>query len=284
MNTEVATLPSAPSLVTKIAGRYGVDPGKLLTTLKATAFRQKPGVEITNEQMMALLVVADQYQLNPFTKEIYAFEDRGAIVPTVSVDGWSRIINSHHDLDGVEFRYSDETTTPTGGKECPEWCEAVIYHKGRSRPTVVREYLDEVYRPPFNNGRPGPWQTHTKRFLRHKALIQASRVAFGFAGIYDQDEGERIIEAQSVRVQPAQSAEVADLSARLRDRAAQPALAHDPQIVDVRIDDRVPEPAEPAAPPSEAESAPAAGPTGYLCECMERSEADDHCTHCGAVR
>jgi len=36
--------------------------------------------------------------------------------------------------------------------------------------------------------------------LRHKALIQAARLAFGFSGIYDQDEAERIV---SARVGPA---------------------------------------------------------------------------------
>jgi hypothetical protein len=40
----------------------------------------------------------------------------------------------------------------------------------------------------------GPWKTHPKRMLRHKALIQCARLAFGFVGIYDQDEAERIIE------------------------------------------------------------------------------------------
>jgi hypothetical protein len=28
--------------------------------------------------------------------------------------------------------------------------------------------------------------------LRHKAMIQAARIAFGFAGIYDEDEAQRI--------------------------------------------------------------------------------------------
>ena len=31
--------------------------------------------------------------------------------------------------------------------------------------------------------------------LRHKAMIQCARLAFGFGGIYDQDEAERIVEA-----------------------------------------------------------------------------------------
>ena len=86
-------------LLARMAGKFGVDQGKLLETLKNTAFRQKNGPGVTNEQMMALLVVADQYGLNPFTKEIYAFPDKqNGIVPVVGVDGWSRIINSHPPL------------------------------------------------------------------------------------------------------------------------------------------------------------------------------------------
>ncbi|MCO2532685.1 phage recombination protein Bet, partial [Pseudomonas aeruginosa] len=45
------------------------------------------------------------------------------------------------------------------------------------------------------------------RMLRHKAMIQCARLAFGFAGIYDQDEAERIVERD---VTPAE--EVEDVS------------------------------------------------------------------------
>jgi type IV secretory pathway VirJ component len=34
--------------------------------------------------------------------------------------------------------------------------------------------------------------------LKHKARIQCARQAFGFAGIYDEDEAVRIIEAEVV--------------------------------------------------------------------------------------
>lgn len=40
----------------------------------------------------------------------------------------------------------------------------------------------------------GPWASHPRRMLRHKAMIQCARLAFGFGGIYDQDEAERIVE------------------------------------------------------------------------------------------
>lgn len=226
----IATIPyERKSLVTKFAERFGVDADKLLHTLKATCFKTKEPA--TNEQMMALLVVADQYKLNPFTKEIFAFEDKyKGIVPVVSVDGWARIINEHPAYDGIEFSYSDKTVTLPGGKVCPEWCEASIYRKDRTCPTIVREYLDEVYQPP-RNGFSGPWQSHTKRFLRHKTLIQCARVAFGFAGIYDEDEAHRIIDGQAQRVYSAEPrAEIADLQARLERRG----IEHDKpaQVID----------------------------------------------------
>lgn len=201
------------SLVTRIASRFGVDTRKFYETLKATAFKQRDGSAPTDEQMMTLLIVAEQYGLNPFTREIYAFPDKqNGIIPVVGVDGWSRIINEHAQYDGVEFVYSDKMIRMPGAKvECPEWIECVIYRKDRSRPIRIKEFIDEVYREPFKgNGSKGPytvdgpWQTHTKRQLRHKSLIQCSRVAFGFSGIYDQDEAERIREMeQASAINPA---------------------------------------------------------------------------------
>ena len=209
MSKEVAVKkPSA--LMATMAERFQVPEAEMLATLKQTAFRQKDG-DVSDAQMTALLIVANQYGLNPWTKEIYAFPDKNnGIVPVVGVDGWSRIINENPNLDGIEFRQSETIAEPQGGKPCPEWIECVIHRKDRSKPIVVREYLDEVYRPPFTgrkDGREysvnGPWQSHTKRFLRHKALIQCSRLAFGFVGIYDEDEADRIVEKDITPPKPA---------------------------------------------------------------------------------
>lgn len=203
----VAEFTQNKSLLTRVASKYGVDPDKMLATLKATAFKQQGDYTVSTEQMMALLIVAEQHGLNPWTKEIYAFPDKkNGIVPVVSVDGWSRIINENPELDGIEFRYS-ETTLPKDtlkgqSMQAHEWIEAIIRRKDRSAPIVTREFFEEVYRPPFEgkgqNGPytvNGPWQSHPRRMHRHKALIQCARIAFGFGGIYDQDEAERIIEA-----------------------------------------------------------------------------------------
>lgn len=168
---------------------------ELIATLKATAFKG----QVNDAQMTALLIVAQQYGLSPWTKEIYAFPDKNnGIVPVVGVDGWSRIINSHPQFDGIEFEQNDEA------------CTCIIYRKDRNRPIKVTEWMAECKR----NGM-GPWQSHPRRMLRHKAMIQCARLAFGYGGIYDQDEAERIVEAAPVKhmghaevVQPEQPKEL----------------------------------------------------------------------------
>ena len=160
---------------TKLATSLGMDIGgdELVQTLKATAFKG----QVSDAQMASLLIVANQYGLSPWTKEIYAFPDKNnGIVPVVGVDGWARIINEHAQFDGMDFEQDAES------------CTCIIYRKDRSRPVKVTEFMDECKRGT------GPWQSHPRRMLRHKAMIQCARLAFGYAGIYDQDEAERIVE------------------------------------------------------------------------------------------
>ena len=156
---------------------------------------------ITKEEFLAFVVVANTYGLNPLTKEIYAYPDKGAIVPIVSTDGWNKLMTRHPDYKGHSYRFSDEVIKPEEiAKPCPEWCEVIIDKRDGTQ-IIVREYLDEVYREAFKGEKgpiAGPWQTHTKRMLRHKTKIQGAREAFGFSGIYDEDEAERIIEAEVI--------------------------------------------------------------------------------------
>lgn len=190
INTNVAVMSKKNSgLIAKFANKFNVNEAEVMSLLKGTAFKQKDGVA-TDEQMTALMIVADQYGLNPFTKEIYAYPDKSGIVPVVGIDGWNRIMNEHPQMDGIDFIYSTETLTHKG-KNCHVWIECVIKRKDRSQPIVVREYFDEVVRLVSF---PTPWDSHPKRMHRHKAEIQAVRIAFGFAGIYDEDEAERILE------------------------------------------------------------------------------------------
>ena len=163
------------TLTSKLAARLEMGDGSgLIDTLKATAFKG----QVSDAQMTALMVVANQYGLNPWTKEIYAFPDKNnGIVPVVGVDGWARIINNHPQFDGMDFAQDEET------------CTCIIYRKDRSHPVKVTEYMAECRRSNM-----GPWQSHPRRMLRHKAMIQCARLAFGYGGIFDQDEAERIVE------------------------------------------------------------------------------------------
>lgn len=167
------------ALSSKLAAtlNVGTDGGELISVLKSTAFRG----QVSDAQMTALLIVAQQYGLNPWTKEIYAFPDRqNGIVPVVGVDGWSRIINANPQFDGMDFSQDDES------------CTCVIYRKDRAHPIRVTEWMAECRRDGV-----GPWKSHPRRMLRHKAMIQCARIAFGFVGIYDEDEAQRIIEGEA---------------------------------------------------------------------------------------
>ncbi len=181
-HTKIMTQTNQSALAV-MASRLQCDTEKLLGTLKNTVFKGA-----NNEELMALCVVANAYGLNPFTKEVYAFPAKGGgIVPVVSVDGWLRIINSHPQLDGIQFSEMHEN-----GALVATTCR--IFRKDRTHPIEVTEYLSECKR------NTEAWKME-HRLLRHKTLIQCARVAFGFSGIYEEDEGERIRDAK-VRVVP----------------------------------------------------------------------------------
>lgn len=167
--------PAKASALALLASRLNVEPDKMLNTLKSTVCNKS-----TNEEIMAFCIVANEYGLNPFLKELYAFPAKsGGIIPVVSIDGWIRIVNEHPMMDGMDFSFD---TTESGELIS---CTCTIYRKDRSRPIVVTEFLSECKRAT------DPWKMES-RMLRHKALIQCARVAFGFSGITDEDEAEVI--------------------------------------------------------------------------------------------
>ena len=234
------------TLIERTAERFGVDANKLLQTMKMTCFKQPPGrngappIEVTNEQMMALLIVAEKYGLNPFTKEIYAFADKGGIVPLVSIDGWLRLGNDRPELDGIEFEEGPRTIVQVYKTEYdekarkrvqveaqafgPEWVKATVYRKDRAHPLAVTEYLSECWMDT------DPWRKSPTRMLRHRATIQALRIAFGFSGIADEDDGLRIVQGRETNEpQPQQQV------SRIKDRVLA-AARREPEPADV-VDD-----------------------------------------------
>ena len=122
------------SITEKVSTRYGMSATALQQTLTKTIF---PKSSATNEQVAALLIVADQYDLNPFTKEIYAFPQGGGIVPIVGVDGWYKLLHRDKDLSGVQvtFDYNDANALHSA--------TARIYKKGWEHPVEVTELMAE---------------------------------------------------------------------------------------------------------------------------------------------
>lgn len=171
LTTQLAPKVSALALM---AGRFSVDPAKLFNTLKSTVFKGA-----TDDELLALVVVSNEYGLNPLLKEIYAFPGKGGgIVPVVSIDGWLRMMNDHPQFDGLDYEWEHDGARLIA-------CTSVIYRKDRSKPVRVTEYLAECKR------NTDPWKME-HRMLRHKATIQGARVAFGFSGISDEDEAPSI--------------------------------------------------------------------------------------------
>ena len=171
-NKTTALQTAKPSAINLMASRLSVEPAKLYDTLKSTVFQKA-----TNEELLALVVVANEYGLNPFLKELYAFPAKGGgIVPIVSVDGWNKMLVREPDFDGIEFEFSDDQEGNLHS------CTATIHVKGRSHPVIITEYMAECKR------NTDPWNNMPRRMLRNRTLCQASRVAFGFSGVKHEEE------------------------------------------------------------------------------------------------
>lgn len=167
-NTKMSTVITKPNALNALALRVQCDPDELIKTLKMTVFKGASDAEFN-----ALVIISNTYELNPILKELYAFPAKGGgIVPVVGIDGWLKIINRQPGYDGMTVETSEDGQSAT----------ATIHVKDRAHPTIVTEYLAECSRGTE------PWKTMPRRMLRHKAIIQCARVAFGIGGVQDEDE------------------------------------------------------------------------------------------------
>lgn len=165
-------------LLAEFAGAFALSEQQMKHTLIRTVF--PGGQPVSDEQFVQFIAVAKQYGLNPFVKEIYAFPAKGGgIQPIVSIDGWLTMINRHPQMDGLET-----VDVIEGGALVA--ITAKIYIKDRKHPVTVTEYMAECKRAT------DPWKQWPARMLRHKAVIQCARYAFGFSGIMDEDEYDRM--------------------------------------------------------------------------------------------
>ena len=172
-------------LIARLAGRFGVEPNRLLKCLTTQVFKQADGRQPSNEELMVLLLVCENFGLNPFNREIFAFRGKGGeIVPVVSLDGWAKIVRSQKDFNGVSFRFSETTVKVAGcNQELPEFVECAMRLKGVDEAIVIQEFMVEC----FNDKSP-VWRKWPRRMLRTRAFIQCARLAFSLTGLYDEGE------------------------------------------------------------------------------------------------
>ncbi len=167
--------------------RSGMSPDVFIQALTQTALA--PLVTWTQADLETLLVACERHGLDPIGREVFMVRDgdplTDAALVVVGVDGWSRIINAHPSFAGMQFKESSELIDGL-----PTWVECTLHRWDRRVPTRVREYLVEV------RGASQAWITHPRRMLRHKALVQCARLAFGLVGVYDPDEALRIKESR----------------------------------------------------------------------------------------
>jgi phage recombination protein Bet len=179
---------TAPSIVDRSVQRSGLSYDSFVRLIIQSALSR---LSIwTQADLDRLLLLAERLGLDPLNNEIYATEaaaesgKKSRIVYVVGVDGWSKIINSHPQFDGMKF-----VESAPGDDELPLYIECTIYRKDRKVATSIREYMYEAHTSQ------GAWLTHPRRMLRHKAMVQCARTCFGLGGLYEPDEAERVSSA-----------------------------------------------------------------------------------------
>jgi phage recombination protein Bet len=168
-------------MIAKFAERYDVASDKVFALVGSTIFRAaKQEDALTPEETVAALIVCNAYDLNPFTKEIYAFRSKGKLLIVVGVDGWAAIVNRQTQLNGIEFDEHFDDKGIIRAVTCK------IHRKDCALPVVVTEYTHECRRDTI------PWNTMPIRMTRNRAFVQCARVAFSISGIVDDDEARTI--------------------------------------------------------------------------------------------
>ena len=170
-------------LIERALNRSGLSYDSFVRLLTQGAF--KAIAVWTSSDLDRLLIAAERYSLDPLSREIFMMQSNAdptsALSVVIGVDGWTHLINAHEQFEGVEFAESPELEHGV-----PAWVECTIYRRDRRVPLKLREYFCEA------RGEHLSWITHPRRMLRHKALVQCARIAFGLTDVFDADEAQRL--------------------------------------------------------------------------------------------
>jgi hypothetical protein len=115
------------------------------------------------------LQLITQHRLDPKADEIDLVQyEAGQWQALITVNGWAKLINAQPAFCGIEFAESKEHDGTI-----PRWMSCTIYRTDRVKPITVKEYLVEL-----KTEHPC-WQMMPRRMLRHRAMQQCARLAFG---------------------------------------------------------------------------------------------------------
>lgn len=166
-------------VVTSLAQQSKLAAKVFVETVRDQCLSTRGGRQATDNELIAFLMVASRYKLDPILKQIHGFEDKsGKIRAVLGVDGFIKMAHDTKRLKGIQFdERLDEHGVPTA-------VTCTLHVEGFTIPLAVTEYLVECQRETPT------WKQMPSRMLRHRAFCQAVRLAFGFGGVELDDEFE----------------------------------------------------------------------------------------------
>jgi len=151
-------------------------------------YKLSPMHELQDHEFNIIINLCETHNINPAHGMLYLRRnEHNHIFPTLTIDGWFKLVNDKDDCNGYIFHESDVLVDipQSGGVSTKafEYIGCQIFRKGRDHAPVVKEYVLECINQ-FN----AAWYSHTNRLLRHAAFIQCARMTYNLSGIYNETE------------------------------------------------------------------------------------------------
>ncbi len=163
-NAGVKNVNPLAKVLKRAATRLAMTPKDLTTWLS-----QYPHLSESSQENCLRLIA--EYRLNPYSDEIDLVQfEKDCWQVFITINGWTKLINAHPAFCGIEFSEAGEFENGI-----PVWMGCTIYRTDRIKPIAVKEYFTEM------KTEHAAWQQMPRRMLRHRALQQCARLAFGIA-------------------------------------------------------------------------------------------------------
>ncbi len=196
-NSGVKNVNPLAKALKKAATRLAMSPKDLTTWLS-----QYPHLsQSTQESFLGLI---SEYGLNPRADELDLVQfETGCWQVFITINGWAKLINAHPAFCGIEF--SEASKLEEG---VPVWMGCTIYRTDRIKPIAVKEYFAEM------KTEHAAWQQMPRRMLRHRAMQQCARLAFGITVPECKSAGMEVLPSRY------------DIKSLIPDTKSQSALSH----------------------------------------------------------